>query len=364
MSNRIWYRNGFRLEFSEPEIYVNNQARGRSGHMSHAMAEFAPDTLIDFNSNCSAKIMDGHMPYGWIEYRISRDAGVSFGPVRELRCSRDALEDGLFTFSLEKAVACPDGAIVAFLLRNHPGGCEPWLTPMVIRSSDGGETWSEPAEASLYAGRIYASVVWRDSILFMMPCNDASVTFTGTRPEHVYRVFESTDRGFHFREKSVIPWDPVGRGYGAMIVRPDGSLLAYAYNVNAETRMDYALSTDGGETWSETGICELDKKIRNPQISLLDGTYILHGRAGRCGFVFYTSPDGIHWEEGFLFEPEKGGCYYSNSIVLNDPEGGKRLLVQFSQTYERACVNVMHMWIRKIPESAVSGRQEEQNGKR
>jgi len=60
----------------------------------------------------------------------------------------------------------------------------------------------------------------------------------------------------------------------------------------------------------------------------------------------YTSLDGQNWDEGVYLETEKGACYYSNSIVVNDPDGGKRLLVQFSDTFEAARVNVMHMWVK------------------
>ena len=47
-------REGYSLLLDEPEMYVNNEARNRSGHMTHAMAEFAPNCLIDFNANSSA----------------------------------------------------------------------------------------------------------------------------------------------------------------------------------------------------------------------------------------------------------------------------------------------------------------------
>ncbi len=149
MSETIWKQNDFSLVFSEPTVYVDNRARGRSGHMSHAMAEFSENCVIDFNSNCSAVIWEGHMPHGVIEYRVSRDAGVSWGEVRTLPYSVQALYDGLFTVSVEKAVAV-NGRIVAFCLRNTPCGCEPWRTATWITSDDGGETWSQPRELSGY----------------------------------------------------------------------------------------------------------------------------------------------------------------------------------------------------------------------
>ena len=56
----------YKVIFEEPEIYVDNEARGRSGHMTHAMVQFAPDTYINFNANCSATRAGGHSVYGWV----------------------------------------------------------------------------------------------------------------------------------------------------------------------------------------------------------------------------------------------------------------------------------------------------------
>ncbi len=350
MGKVVWKQEGFSLVFDEPTVYVDNQARKRSGHMSHAMAEFRENCVIDFNSNCSAVLCEGHWPHGVIEYRVSHDAGETWGEVRTLPYSVEALYDGLFTVSVEKAVAV-DGRVVAFCLRNKPCGCEPWRTPTWICSDDEGETWSQPKELCGYRGRIYDARAKDGKIYVLLHCNDAQKTFTGNDPEHVYRLYVSEDRGGSFRELSVVPIPGYGRGYGAMIFRPDGSLAVYAYNVNDERHMDWAVSRDGGATFPEIGQSFLDKRIRNPQISLLDGTYILQGRAGGKGFVFYTSADGLSWSEGLMYEPDRGPCYYSNGIVLNDPRGGKRLLVQYSDIYERFCVNAMHMWIRKVPDA-------------
>lgn len=348
MSEVTWKQNGFSLRFSEPILYVDNQARNRSGHMTHAMAEYEKDCLIDFNSNCSSVIWEGHMPFGVVEYRLSKDAGQTWGEVQTLSYSVKALYDGLFTVSVEKAVAI-NHRIVALCLRNAFGACEPWRTSTWIYSDDEGKTWTEPKEISGYRGRIYDARVHDGKIYVLLHCNQY---FMGKDPEDVYRVYVSDDCGESFRELCVVPIPGYGRGYGAMIFRPDGSLVVYAYNGYDEYNMDYAISDDGGVTFHEVGKCFLDKRIRNPQIALLDGTYILQGRAGGdgVGFVFYNSSDGIHWSEGLMFRTLRGACYYSNGIVLSAPDGGKRLLVQYSEIYERACVNVFHVWIRKTIE--------------
>ena len=62
MSFREIVHETYTLAIEPPEMYVNNEARGRSGHMTHAMAEFKPGCFIDFNSNCSAIRWDGHSP--------------------------------------------------------------------------------------------------------------------------------------------------------------------------------------------------------------------------------------------------------------------------------------------------------------
>ena len=139
--------NNYTVEIEEPEVYVDNESRKRSGHMSHAMAQFAPGCFIDFNSNCSAVLWDGHFPYGWIEYRISKDCGRTYSDVRTLPYSVESFLDGVYLISVEKAVACDDGSIVAFCLRNDgtdPYCCEPWSTPTVVISHDEGVTWTDP----------------------------------------------------------------------------------------------------------------------------------------------------------------------------------------------------------------------------
>ncbi len=163
-------RNNYQIEISKPTLYVDNESRGRSGHMTHAMAEFAPGKLIDFNSNCSAVKCGGHSTFGFIEYRISEDGGETFSDIYELPYSKELLYDGI---------------------------------------------------------------------------------------------------------------------------------------------------------------------------------YIAHGRnMARNGFVLYTSEDGQLWDEGGYIAHAEGVCYYSNNIVLKDGEGKNRLLVQYSETYRGACVNVKHVWLK------------------
>ena len=141
----------FTVHFTDPTVYVDNKKRNRSGHMTHAMTLLPNGSFIDFNSNCSPVRCAGHSAYGFVEYRLSSDGGKTYSEVFPLPYSVDSFMDGMFTISVEKAVTCPDGSILAFCLRNTAFEeicCEPWLTPMAVRSRDSGKTWEAPFEVS------------------------------------------------------------------------------------------------------------------------------------------------------------------------------------------------------------------------
>ena len=151
---------------------------------------------------------------------------------------------------------------------------------------------------------------------------------------------------------AITPAFQLNASYVIHTVTPDGGMAAYAlHGYNEEEKyLVYALSRDGGKTWYENGNTHC--RVGNPQIGILDGQYILHGRAGGRGFILYTSADGIHWDEGHMLESLSYGCFYSNNVLLHPVEPGQkdRLLVQFSQSYcdrgnKDSRVNVMHMMI-------------------
>ncbi len=93
-------RDAYKVCFEEPEVYVDNRQRGRSGHMTHAMVEFAPGKIIDFNANCSANRCCGHSVYGWVEYRIGDSTASRFSQVYDFPYSRESFLDGLWTISV------------------------------------------------------------------------------------------------------------------------------------------------------------------------------------------------------------------------------------------------------------------------
>ena len=132
-----------------------------------------------------------------------------------------------------------------------------------------------------------------------------------------------------------------------MLFDDEGKLHVYAYNMNDEVNMDHVISEDCGKTWGEATVCFLKDGIRNPQVAQIDGVYVVHGRnAPLTGFVLYTSLDGQNWDEGSYLGTAEGCCYYSNNIVLKNPEGKNRLLIQYSEMYGREwCVDIYHRWL-------------------
>lgn len=356
-------RDNYTVEISERTLYVDNKTLGRSGHMSHALAAFSPTSFIDFNSNCSKYRWSGHSPYGWVEYRFSTDSGKTYTDPQPLPYAYQSFLDGIYAISVEKAVVCDDGTVVAFCLRNSaisPTCCDSWETPTIVTSNDGGKTWAEPYVLCPHKGRIY-DAVYQDGVIYAVEfCNQ---TFLGSKPEDVYRVYTSVDNGKSFQELSIIPFDTKDHSYISLIFDKNGNLNAYSYTAANEQILDHAISYDNGKSWEILAPCFVNQGARNPQIALIDGVYILHGRAmNRKAFVIYASEDGVHWSEACRIAEKDhlAGAFYSNNVNLED-EQGAFLLVQFSETYKEdgidyyipsvddsyvATVNVMHLTIR------------------
>ena len=343
---------------SEGILFVDHQKEHRSGHLGHALVEYEDGKLLAFYSNCSGERGEGHTGYGWVEYKRSLDGGETWGEPQVLPYAARMFLDGEYYVACEKAVRAPDGSIVVCcLLSTAKNAWEPFGIPMIIRSTDGGESWTEPVPLCGEPGRTYDLRVHEDTIFALHFANDAEVSFTGNKPEHQYKLLVSQDNGVTFTERAVVPFDTEGRGYGSLLFSPDGMLAAYAYNCHDEYHLDYCVSGDLGKTWTEPARCECRKRIRNPQTAYLNGLCFLHGRSG-CddpeppyNFVLYTSEDGVHWDDGvYMSVPHEGGsgrsCYYSNNLVVGAlGEGKKRLLIQASDPYDGPRTNIRHWWI-------------------
>ena len=333
-------------------MFVDHEKSGRSGHLSHALAEYKEDCVIAFYSNCSGKRnkwAPGHNGFGWLEYKRSKDGGQTWDAPRVFPYSWESFLDEPFTVSCEKAVSTQENEIVALCIRNeNPNGWEPYLEPVAVRSEDGGETWQPPTVICDRKGRIYDAVVRDGAIYLLMLAND---DFLAVKPEHRYYIYKSEDHGKSFSLHGELPGDTNLHAYGSMAIRGDGSLICYEYDSADEFNLVYHISDDMGKTWKESGKSFCAKRIRNPQVARVNGGYILHGRAGcmtkdlPMHFVLYTGTDGVHWDEGrYIYAHEGQTAYYSNNLVLDRADGTQRILIQASVPYSKGCVNIGH-WL-------------------
>lgn len=339
---------------SKGVMFVNHQNNNRSGHLSHALCEFGQGKIISFYSNCSGtrnKWAPGHNGFGWLEYKISNNYGNSWSKPSILKYSYDSFINEPFTVSCEKAVSTKENEIICFCIRNeNPNGWEPYLEPVVIKSIDGGETWSEPIFTFDKKGRIYDAIVKNGIIYVLLLAND---DFLCTLPEHKYCIYKSEDNGTSFSLLSTLPGDCIKHAYGSMVINNDGNLVCYTYNSKDEYNLDYYISKDMGKTWDISGKSFCEKRIRNPQVIKTKKGYFLHGRSGcvdtslPMNFVLYTSLDGINWDEGqYLYIDENGQtAYYSNNLLIKLPNGDEKVIIQSSVPYSKGRTNIVHYYI-------------------
>ena len=335
-------------------MHVNHQKNFRSGHVGHALLEYKKGCVIAFHSNCSGTRNEnapGHNGFGWVEYMRSTDGGITWDDGKVLQYSFDAFINQPFTVSCDRAVSTKENEIIVFCQRNlEPNGWEPFLQPVVLRSEDGGETWSDPVVVCDEKNRIYDAMVYNGVIYVLMIDTGWKIE----TPENGYYLYKSEDGGRTFSQVSRIPAS-VGNAYGNMEIMDDGALICYFYHEDDEYNMDYHISRDMGVTWTEEGKSYVAKRIRNPQVAKVKGGYILHGRSG-CyselprNLVLYTSEDGLHWDAGvYICTAESHGAYYSNNLVMNREDGSQRVLIQSSVPYvpydHSSRVNIAHWFL-------------------
>jgi hypothetical protein len=343
---------------TDPILFVDHQPAGRSGHLGHALFQNAKGEVFAFYPDCTGDDLGGHSAVGWMEYKVSGDGGESWAASRPLELSKRVFEagEGRSVFS-EKAVVTDSGAVVLFHLVcdiSTDPVWQPYWVPLATRSGDGGHTWSAPQEVGEERGRIY-DARFIDGVIYALKfSNDATVDYCGALPEHRYKLFVSVDDGLSFVERSILPFDTMGRCYGTLGVLPDGALIAYVYNAKDEFAEDYCISSDGGVTWSPPGVTRVSRRLRNPQMAELDGHYFLHGRSGSHGtedekghFILYHSLDGLNWDDGtYLVRRTHGyGAYSNNTIVVDPVTGRRRLRIHASHAYANNQTNIVAWWV-------------------
>ncbi len=333
-------------------LFVDHQSKNRSGHNGHSLNEYKKDHVLAFYLNASADEISGygHHPHGWTEYRRSVDGGKSWGEAAVLDYSKEVFDDPqYFSAYIMETVLAPDNNIIAIgcrFLKNYPE----FDKAFYMISADGGESWSEardfcppdpvygrPESCFVDNGEIF--VLWTDGAKW------------GEKSPH--RLYVSQDNGKSFSRRSDLTLD-IECWYGTMRLLDNGNIIAYGYRNKDEHNLQYVISDDKGNSWSEPATTYMAKKIRNPQLSdKLGRLYFMHGRSGHHGddshnLVLYSSEDGLSWDDGIFLYKGPGKYAYSANAVIGEghPENKTRLLIQSSIPYDgKRRVNVHHWWV-------------------
>ncbi|MCE5186865.1 MAG: glycoside hydrolase [Planctomycetaceae bacterium] len=304
-------------------------ARGRNSHGGPVCMEYANGDLVAFHTNTS-----GHNIDGWSEYAVSKDSGRTWNKYNKFRYSHEAyLRDPNSPVWIEEGLVTEKGTVVLFVThfqckskaysRSKSG---------VMRSYDHGSTWTD-----------YESV---DGNFIGYPCATAVagavnyVLFDIFDADGPHVLYASTDDGRTWSKRSTLTLDN-SKWYGALCIMADGRLLAGAYETKDENHFYYCISEDNGYTWSEQKRAYVDKKIRDPELAYLAGSYYLHGRSGYIGqggnrFVLYQSDNGENWKSGVVVSKDaKGPDGYNHNCIINKYKAdvAKELMVEYSISY-------------------------------
>ena len=338
-------------------MFADHEPKGRTGHMGHALVEYAPGKVLAFYPNCSAEdpVWKGHSGYGWMEYKRTEDGGDTWSDVIVEPNSKARFEkhEGR-TMMCEKAVCTDSGRILLFYLTcdNITNGhiWEPYFEPRIAYSDDSGKTWSEDRMLIHEAGRVY-DVLKKDGIIYVLFLSNAELPGIAHLQEHPYKLLVSEDDGVTFTVRSILPFQStINCYYGTMSFMEDGKLIAYIYDERDEYNPKYVISDDNGVTWSVNRRAYFANKIRNPQLVCFGDTWFCHGRSGSFGkntghFIIYTSPDAIHWDEGTILRyATQGAGAYSNNVIVHRPGKTERLIIQTSHAYLENRTNTI-MWM-------------------
>lgn len=329
--------------------FVDHHAAGRSGHGGNCLVECANGDVLSFFSNTDGEVWDGHSVAGWSEHRRSTDGGEQWSDPDAFPYSERMWEDDdVYSALVFSVLRAPDDSLIAFVVLFESARWQKQRSPVFLRSTDHGRTWSEPQKLEPSAGPAEVAMTFdatftKDDTVYAVCFGDDGNMGTGP-----YSLYVSTDDGRSFHRRSTLPFDE--RNYYVTAgVLEDGAIVVYSYSAHHdevdERHVPYVISHDDGKTWSEVERTEVAKKIRNPQLSSkLDGRYFLHGRSGSYGdganhLVLYSSENGIDWDDGiYLYQSEAGAsgdCYSANAVIgHSDPHATEALLIQSSINYD------------------------------
>ncbi|MFO7904065.1 MAG: sialidase family protein [Planctomycetota bacterium] len=359
-------------------LFVDRQKENRSGHGNNSISECRNGDIIAFYSvtGTGAENWNGHGVAGWSEYRRSSDGGVTWSDPVVFDYSK-RMWDGSEVCSalVYSVITSPNGTLIATVIHYANEKWEKQRAPVYFLSEDHGHTWKGPHK--FHESATVEDIAYTMNTSFVHD-GEVFIVFRGgtsnMSPGGPQTLWVSDDNGKSFSQRSVLPFDDADY-YWAAGALADGKIIVYTYNAHhkredrtAEQNIPYVISRDGGRTWSDVQTARFAKGIRNMQLSgKLGELYFMHGRSGSYprdpvgddpgpgNLVLYSSPDGIHWDEGILLmsrlqTPGGGDCYSANEIIGKyDPATPERLLIHADVSYSGAKTNMHQWWVTTTP---------------
>lgn len=316
---------------------IEQDQPGRNSHGGPVCLEYPNGDIAAFCTSAS-----GHNTDGWSEYALSTDGGQSWTMYHRFPYSYEAYQQDSSQIWVEAGLVTPGGTAVLFINHFRREDSRRILTGFMT-STDNGKSWSAFQQMpDGYTGYPCATAVSHDASYVLFDGNDS-----------FHRLFVSRDDGQTWEDQGKLPLVPAV-WYGALCLMADGRLLAGGYLSANENIFTYCISRNRGKTWSKPRTTFMAKKIRDPELAYLDGTYYLHGRSGHSGpgakaFVLYQSKDGEKWDEGVYINTDyrHPDGYSSNCIIHKyDKTQPEALMVLYSICYQERLTNEYVFFVR------------------
>ena len=212
-------------------LFVDHQKAGRSGHGGNTLTECYNGDIVSFYSNVSGgeDNIRGHGVAGWSEYRRSTDGGQTWSDPNVLDYTKHAWEgDEVFSALVFSVLTAPDGTLIAIVVRFADKGWRKQLPPVVLLSHDSGASWSGPRDVDPSATVDDLAVTFDASFAHK---DNVYVLFSGGpggMGPGPYTFYVSEDNGQTFARRSVLPFDRTNY-YSTAAVLEDGRFIAYSY---------------------------------------------------------------------------------------------------------------------------------------
>lgn len=250
-------------------MLVDNESRNRSGHAGQTLVECHNGDILAFFSNVDPdEHQGGHGTGGWTEYMRSSDGGETWSEPNIIGHSLQVWENGGGAqSSLVTSVIAAPDGTLIATLVNFHA--PGWLrrAAPVYLLSHDHGHTWSRPQQFLQGGGVADIAYTHDASMVMN--DEVFVMFSSSnyQSHRNYHLYVSSNNGETFEKRSTLPFAR-GDYYGNGAVLEGDRLICVFYLGTAdEQRMHYTISDDAGYTWSDPTTAFMEKAIRNPQMS-------------------------------------------------------------------------------------------------